>query len=1035
MDIRWKQQKGGRPSNNYMETIEELKRRCPKGSSFSSMTQLKEANPDLSSAIKTLSNNSTKLFGMSLAEYFKKIGLLNGPEKVTISGDKLVEILKEPEKRIVIEETKYKYYKLQVKGLKSIFWGKSEDENLNIGDYVEVVKDQDHWRKHRLTTAEIVGVSYIKENSIPTSALEIKRKIDKDKHQKNVYYFEMNEDKTIIYNLQAYQDIKSIEIPEGVLEIKESACERYENLSIVKLNTGLKIIGKNAFSKTNLKNVMIPSSVEYIEVYAFSCGYSHTTVLIQPGNKHYRTDGKCLFKINSDGSEDLMWCFNNENPISYTVPDTVRTIKEFAFSNCALENVYLNNGLEIIEEKAFYNSGINRLELPYTVKNEGDISQTTIYSTYTGKPPYIQIIRRKEGEDYFVENDTEYLKIDGGYELIFSDSSQRTFTVKEGTIRIKSNAFSRNEYVKKIIFPQSLKELEDNAFKDSVLTEISVNKNNKYFCDVNGILYNKAKTKIIIVPPFHMSSCIKIDDSVEDISRAFENTKNIKELILSHKIKKLEKNAFINTNISDIVIESNVTEIGENIFDKYKKIIVRTNKNSCVEKYIKEFYDQIVLIDINDDKATAEFKSNYRYEIKNNMVYIKLYIGDEKTKLIVPNNVEGKPIVGISLFNSDNKNINTNILNINTIILPNSLKVIGKEAFSHCCNIEKMIIPDGVLEIHENAFTDCVHLNMLYIPKSVNYISKDFFKQDYYDYWSCRKIKIYLHKDSYADEFFTSYKEESPIGKIISIVYTEENSTTIEKNMNKRKTDITTMEDLEKVLDIFSLGYIDKDNKEEHLILNIDEILNNTNVNTYCIYDIINIPESEIVIVPNSIMGIPVTKFDVPFLCGEDTTGLIEMSQEMEEYLEEDIDIDYATIGEEYAKEMGYYIKELIIPENISEINSLPYTKKIKLDKKNKNFVIVDGMILSYDRTKLIRVYDKWHNHDIPDTVTEICEYAFEGCNAIELFVKFGKNVKTVSKSAFEDCAYIYLEIPKSLQNMEYAKWIDKCVSDITWFD
>ena len=59
---------GGRPGNDHMAVIEELKKRYPNGSGFRKVNQLMEANPDLASMFKTLNNNANKLFGKSLGD-------------------------------------------------------------------------------------------------------------------------------------------------------------------------------------------------------------------------------------------------------------------------------------------------------------------------------------------------------------------------------------------------------------------------------------------------------------------------------------------------------------------------------------------------------------------------------------------------------------------------------------------------------------------------------------------------------------------------------------------------------------------------------------------------------------------------------------------------------------------------------------------------------------------------------------------------------------------------------------------------------
>lgn len=70
---------GGRPGNDHMAVIEELKKRYPNGSDFRKLSQLQEANPDLAPKFKTLTNNANKLFGMPLAKYLTDVGVLKKP--------------------------------------------------------------------------------------------------------------------------------------------------------------------------------------------------------------------------------------------------------------------------------------------------------------------------------------------------------------------------------------------------------------------------------------------------------------------------------------------------------------------------------------------------------------------------------------------------------------------------------------------------------------------------------------------------------------------------------------------------------------------------------------------------------------------------------------------------------------------------------------------------------------------------------------------------------------------------------------------
>lgn len=68
----------GRPkTTDHIEVIEELWRRYPNGSDYTKLGELVEANPDLGSKLKTISNTAVKLFGVSMKDHFVSIGLLS----------------------------------------------------------------------------------------------------------------------------------------------------------------------------------------------------------------------------------------------------------------------------------------------------------------------------------------------------------------------------------------------------------------------------------------------------------------------------------------------------------------------------------------------------------------------------------------------------------------------------------------------------------------------------------------------------------------------------------------------------------------------------------------------------------------------------------------------------------------------------------------------------------------------------------------------------------------------------------------------
>lgn len=75
------------------------------------------------------------------------------------------------------------------------------------------------------------------------------------------------------------------------------------------------------------------------------------------------------------------------------------------------------------------------------------------------------------------------------------------------------------------------------------------------------------------------------------------------------------------------------------------------------------------------------------------------------------------------------------------IVVPNSVKIIGKDAFMDCIGITSVVLPDSVQEIGESAFRDCTALTSVVIPDSVQKIGD-------YAFYGCSSLTIVEIPDS-----------------------------------------------------------------------------------------------------------------------------------------------------------------------------------------------------------------------------------------------------------------------------------------------
>ena len=75
----------------------------------------------------------------------------------------------------------------------------------------------------------------------------------------------------------------------------------------------------------------------------------------------------------------------------------------------------------------------------------------------------------------------------------------------------------------------------------------------------------------------------------------------------------------------------------------------------------------------------------------------------EINDIVIPDTVDQKIVYGIKDLSHSN---------IQSIKLPDKLRVLSEKSFFECENLREIIIPSGVTEIHESAFERCKKLNI-----------------------------------------------------------------------------------------------------------------------------------------------------------------------------------------------------------------------------------------------------------------------------------------------------------------------------------
>lgn len=190
-------------------------------------------------------------------------------------------------------------------------------------------------------------------------------------------------------------------------------------------------------------------------------------------------------------------------------------------------------------------------------------------------------------------------------------------------------------------------------------------------------------------------------------------------VIISEGIKSIEEESFVNfTNLISVVIPESVEIIGNDAFktkkssysnDNEKKLIIYGKTNSFAQKYADQ-NDIHFVSNENSEKLIPDFAI-----AKGSLV---AYNGKEKN-IIIP---EGVIRIGPSVFKGKFTSAFQSKSEIESVVIPNGVTEIGKDAFKDCEKLSNIILPDSLQTIGDYAFSDCRSIKTIIIPDSVGTI-------------------------------------------------------------------------------------------------------------------------------------------------------------------------------------------------------------------------------------------------------------------------------------------------------------------------
>ena len=528
-------------------------------------------------------------------------------------------------------------------------------------------------------------------------------------------------------------NLMRITIPHSVIEFGNQAFQECTGELIINSNIPNPSSDSDSspFGGSKFTKVTIGDSVTTIGSSAFSRCASLTSVTI---GDSVTTIGNRAFS-------------NCDSLTSITIPDSVTTIGNYAFDDCnGLENIIIGDGVTIIGAGAFRDCN----SLKDTTIGKGVLSiELKAFQGCTGKlSVYCDIPDRKYWEDRASSYTSGFWGADFS-EVVIGDNvttigkyafeglgQLERVTIGNGVTMIGNSAFSECMSLKNITMGKSITSIGGEAFYHCIDIESIIIPENVTSIGANAFRECYSITNIVI------------PDKVNTIGgSAFQSCSNLTSALIGDGVTSINQWTFKDSGLKTIVIGKSVASIDSEAFFRpyaiYCKALTPPNINGDemsdlfistsiyvptesvrLYKMANAWHDFSENIEGYDFNQTATI--NYT-TTDGNIADVNFYaISNEY------NNGIGKVV-----YYGDGTIIParafSDCVNLESVTIPSSVKIIGNNAFYGCSNLINLTIPDSVTTIGEYAFAYCGSLTSVTIPDSVTTIGSKAF-------WGCDSL-------------------------------------------------------------------------------------------------------------------------------------------------------------------------------------------------------------------------------------------------------------------------------------------------------
>ena len=437
-----------------------------------------------------------------------------------------------------------------------------------------------------------------------------------------------------------------------------SGCHSLEHIDLPDTITE---IGYGAFVDcTKLREIVIPRSVTNINPCAFDQCDHLESIQVSPLNEVYSIrEGMLLSKERNE----LIRCLISIQGVCI-IPEGITGIRQGAFHECSkITSLHIPESVTQIDNHAF--EGCDQLE-SFVVSDNNPVYSSDNGILYHKRWHSLMMCPRGKQDLLSFSIPEGITTIDAA--AFKNCTSLISIIIPDHVTRIESSAFEGCENLASILLSENIKEIGSGAFENCTkLKNITIPNGVR---TIGNSLFDGCRCLESVSIPDHVSKidnyafygCVQLESVVlprelTTIGKgAFQGCKRLEGIDFPEKLTKIGNDAFRDCiNLTSVVIDPVLMDIGEGVWAR------------C---------DQLRAIHVA--ASHTQFYSEYGV----------LYNKDQSELIQFPAGKSGK------------------------FIIPDSVKILRKNAFIGCSQLRFLVIPDGITQIPQNAFRSCPELTI-----------------------------------------------------------------------------------------------------------------------------------------------------------------------------------------------------------------------------------------------------------------------------------------------------------------------------------